>query len=445
MRCFRGGLVAVATAALLLAVLAGICSADRAITIGRCGPNGCPPQIGRQPAPQQTAKAHPATCRIQNKLARAACYGSGTLVDKDQRFGLVVTCQHMFREGTGTITCTFADGQQAKADLLCADPAWDLAALLVRAPNAEPIEVAATAPRAGEIVLSSGYGPDGTYWANRGSVKGYVRTQATRTSETLEITGRARGGDSGGPMLNAKGELVGVLWGTDGRSVGGTYCVRVDKFLLTAGRYLSPYRKGVDNRLDGIERQVDGIANRPPVQIPVPQQPAAPNCPIVNLTPIETRIDRIEARLQTIEDTARQIAPEVPALEKALDELAGKQAATDGKADAAQTAVAVATGEGEGGLFSRLKARIETVKEEGIRAALTGLAWPWGAIAGVVLFLVYRDIRAKIATGDPLLVEKVAERVQQRLGPVRERIIERVGDVRERVRSRLHPEEPEEG
>ena len=52
--------------------------------------------------------------------------------------------------------------------------------------------------------------------------------------------------------------------------------------------------------------------------------------------------------------------------------------------------------------------------------------FPIGAVAAVVLFLVYRDIRAKITTGDPLLVEKVAARVHERFGPVRERIIERV-------------------
>ncbi|GAG40405.1 unnamed protein product, partial [marine sediment metagenome] len=200
-----------------------------------CGPNGC----RRGP--------NPAACRIRNDFGREAYMGSGTLIDKDQRYGLVVTCQHIFRKGKGTITCSFPDGNRYKAVLLNTDGPWDLAALLIKPPPANPVTVASVAPKAGDTVTSCGYGPDGQYWCNRGRVTGYVRTQSTGSNETLELTGRARDGDSGGPVFNTKGQLVAVLWGTDGRTVGGTYCGRVDKFLLSAGRYLLPWNARNNN------------------------------------------------------------------------------------------------------------------------------------------------------------------------------------------------------
>jgi hypothetical protein len=60
---------------------------------------------------------------------------------------------------------------------------------------------------------------------------GYARPAAGTTHETLTLTGSAREGDSGGPVFNARGELVAVVWGTDGHTVEGTYCGRVRRFL----------------------------------------------------------------------------------------------------------------------------------------------------------------------------------------------------------------------
>jgi hypothetical protein len=40
-----------------------------------------------------------------------------------------------------------------------------------------------------------------------------------RAADWFDISGPARQGDSGGPVFDAKGQVVGILWGTDDRSV----------------------------------------------------------------------------------------------------------------------------------------------------------------------------------------------------------------------------------
>jgi hypothetical protein len=51
--------------------------------------------------------------------------------------------------------------------------------------------------------------------------------------ETVEVSVSARQGDSGGPILNARGELAGVLWGAGGGRTEGSYCGRVRQFLAS--------------------------------------------------------------------------------------------------------------------------------------------------------------------------------------------------------------------
>lgn len=175
---------------------------------------------------------HAAVVRVtETALGGSRCYGSGTLVHKEAKHGIVLTCAHLFRDEVKSASVTFADGSRFEAHLVAVDRAWDLAALKISGPRATPVPIAVDHPLPGDPLQSCGYGSDGRYWCNRGRALGYVRTTATRTYETLELSGFARDGDSGGPVLNASGELVAVLWGTDGRMVGGTYCGRIRKFL----------------------------------------------------------------------------------------------------------------------------------------------------------------------------------------------------------------------
>ena len=197
---------------------------------GRCPAPGVLPEP-RTYAPVEWQVDSRAVAQVFNSTGSVRTSGSGTLVDNDGTWGLIVTCAHMFREGAGSIVVVFPGGRSYAARLLRVDTRADLAALHTAAPPVDPVNAAAGFPRRGDPLVSCGYGSAGRLECNFGTALGYVTTQGGRERETLEMTGAARLGDSGGPILNRQGQLVAVLFGTNGRVVDGTFCGRVRRFL----------------------------------------------------------------------------------------------------------------------------------------------------------------------------------------------------------------------
>ncbi len=206
-------------------------------------PATCPAQcVGDICRPSATP--HGAVARIVSAEAGGVrCYGSGTLVHRDDTRSVVLTCSHLFADGADNVSVTFPGGRGYAAKLLCVDRAWDLAALEIGPTDRTPVSVADDYPRPGEPLESCGYGRAGGYWCNRGKALGYVKTAGGTTWETLELSGTARQGDSGGPVFNRRGQLAAVLWGTDGRTVEATYCGRIRKFLARVFGRLKPAQR----------------------------------------------------------------------------------------------------------------------------------------------------------------------------------------------------------
>jgi S1-C subfamily serine protease len=71
--------------------------------------------------------------------------GSGTLVDRNEVTGLVLTCAHLFDNATSNIIVGFPGGKRFVARLVERDRANDLAALLIRRPDVEPLAAASRA------------------------------------------------------------------------------------------------------------------------------------------------------------------------------------------------------------------------------------------------------------------------------------------------------------
>jgi hypothetical protein len=174
---------------------------------------------------------HPAVARIIVPEKDGQSYGSGTLVDVNGEHGLVVTNWHVVRDASAEITAVFPDGFRSPAQVVKVDRDWDLAALSVWRPTGcSPVSVSVEAPKPGEKLVIAGYG-SGDYRAAAGICTQYLAPSERHPYELVELAAEARQGDSGGPILNERGELAGVLFGSGPGYTSGSYSGRVREFL----------------------------------------------------------------------------------------------------------------------------------------------------------------------------------------------------------------------
>ena len=219
---------------------------------------------------QRSDAVHPAVVRVVTPLSDGTSYGSGTLVGHTQQLGLVVTNWHVVRGATGTVMVLFPDGFQSAARVLKTDQDWDLAALAIWRPRAQPVPLSAATPQRGEILTLAGYG-SGWYRAASGPVTQYVAPDTHSPFEMVELAASARDGDSGGPIFNTRGELAGVLFGTAGGRTSGSYCGRVRAFLITV---LDDFQR-LDNGPPAMYAQNSSPACSPPCARPCSTGPVA--------------------------------------------------------------------------------------------------------------------------------------------------------------------------
>ncbi len=178
------------------------------------------------------SKPHPAVVRVVVPEGEATSFGSGTLVDVREQFGLVITNWHVVRDAKGPIEVIFPSGLSSKARALKVDPDWDLAALVIWRPQVEPVKIAAAAPQPGDRLTICGYGP-GIYRSATGRCTQYYSPKVNLPQQMVELDVEARQGDSGGPIFNDRGELAGVLFGAGQGTTLGSFGGRVESFLAT--------------------------------------------------------------------------------------------------------------------------------------------------------------------------------------------------------------------
>ena len=160
----------------------------------------------------------------------AASVGSGVVVDGGEGDNLVITVAHTIK-GATSVTIVDVDGDEHEARVLAFDKDADLAVLDVAGLSAPGLGVA-TGPFsfAGETegsILT--WGPEeGVERVPIELVKPlivtiediYVDEVVERTA--LEIAGSVTGGDSGGPVLDADGDVIGIVYANSrGRELVG--------------------------------------------------------------------------------------------------------------------------------------------------------------------------------------------------------------------------------
>jgi S1-C subfamily serine protease len=143
--------------------------------------------------------------------------GSGVVINAD---GEVLTSLHVVTNSTA-ITLTFADGTESGARIVGVQPESDIAVLR---PNRLPsVLVPAVlgnphAMRVGDEAYAVGH-PFGLYASmTTGVISGFERTFRLQNSEQrleglIQIDAAVNPGNSGGPLLNRYGQVVGIVTG----------------------------------------------------------------------------------------------------------------------------------------------------------------------------------------------------------------------------------------
>jgi S1-C subfamily serine protease len=140
--------------------------------------------------------------------------GSGVIVDKQ---GDILTALHVVR-GASTIEVSFADGTTSAATVTSSDPAHDIAVLQPSTLPAEVLPAAlGNAPQIGDQVFAVGNPLDLVASLSAGVVSGLNRTFTPADGASLpgmiQFDAAVNPGSSGGPLLNAKGQVIGIVTG----------------------------------------------------------------------------------------------------------------------------------------------------------------------------------------------------------------------------------------
>jgi S1-C subfamily serine protease len=140
--------------------------------------------------------------------------GTGVIIDAK---GAILTALHVV-EGASAIQVTFADGTTSAASIESSDPAHDIAELGTdRLPAVVVPAVLGGSPNVGDDTFAVG-NPLGLVGSlSAGVISGLDRTFKVASGRTLsgmiQFDAAVNPGSSGGPLLNTKGQVIGIVIG----------------------------------------------------------------------------------------------------------------------------------------------------------------------------------------------------------------------------------------
>jgi serine protease Do len=155
-------------------------------------------------------------------IVRGHRFGAGAGIVWDAN-GLILTNNHVV--GRRTPLVILQDDREYESRLIARDPDVDLALLSIDATGLTPLKPASGASRVGEMVFAFGHPWGQRNTVTRGIVSALIHAHNRRGDKLPVVRSDAplAPGNSGGPLVNAKGEVVGI----NAMIVGGDQSVSI--------------------------------------------------------------------------------------------------------------------------------------------------------------------------------------------------------------------------
>jgi len=209
---------------------------------------------------QVLKRAEPGRSRQQGSGLVPAS-GSGFIISSD---GFVVTNNHVI-EGAREIRVALADGRTVNADLTGADPSTDIAVLKIDVAGLKSLSFAdSESLQPGQIAIAIGNPLGLQHTVTAGVVSALGRTLRASNGrlidDIIQTDASLNPGNSGGPLVNSLGQVIGVNTATIASAQGLCFAVSSNLAAFVAGKLIMEGR--VKRAYLGIAGQLVNLTGR---------------------------------------------------------------------------------------------------------------------------------------------------------------------------------------